>query len=394
MDKKEWEKIGNSVRDIVENAVNSQDFQKLNQTISNVVSSAADNITGNIMRQTKYAKQQREQQELALQKEREKARLYINDKKVWSSGLGMVIPGAILGGIFGFGLLSLLLLMIIGEMFYPAIKIGAILLGVITFLLFCLVTGGRRKMKGIIRFRKYLQKLQDTQYCNLEDLAAYTGKSVVYIRKDIQKMIEKGWFREGHFDRSKTCFMTSDKVYEEYLMLEKQKQAVQAADLTSDQEKAEKKTAKKLSEEAQQIIQSGQDYIEEIRRWNDRIPGEEISRKISRMEFLVKKIFERIEQHPEQIDDIRRLLKYYLPTTVKLLQAYAELESQSVDTETIQNSKKEIEATLDTLNEAFEKMLDGLFQDTAWDVSSDISVLHTMLAQEGLTKNDFTERNK
>ena len=138
MDKKEWEKIGNSVRDIVENAVNSQDFQKLNQTISNVVSSAADNITGNIMRQTKYAKQQREQQELALQKEREKARLYINDKKVWSSGLGMVIPGAILGGIFGFGLLSLLLLMIIGEMFYPAIKIGAILLGVITFLLFCL----------------------------------------------------------------------------------------------------------------------------------------------------------------------------------------------------------------------------------------------------------------
>ena len=51
------------------------------------------------------------------------------------------------GGIFGFGLLSLLLLMIIGQMFYPAIKIGAILLGVITFLLFCLVTGGRRKMK-------------------------------------------------------------------------------------------------------------------------------------------------------------------------------------------------------------------------------------------------------
>ena len=50
MDKKEWEKIGNSVRDIVENAVNSQDFQKLNQTISNVVSSAADNITGNIKR--------------------------------------------------------------------------------------------------------------------------------------------------------------------------------------------------------------------------------------------------------------------------------------------------------------------------------------------------------
>ena len=210
--------------------------------------------------------------------------------------------------------------------------------------------------------------MQDTQYCNLEDLAAYTGKSVGYIRKDIQKMIEKGWFREGHFDRSKTCFMTSDKVYEEYLMLEKQKQAVQAVDLTSGQEKAEReKTAKKLSEEAQQIIQSGQDYIGEIRRWNDRIPGEEISRKISRMEFLVKKIFERIEQHPEQIDCSSPSFEILSSDNRKLLQAYAELESQSVDTETIQNSKKEIEATLDTLNEAFEKMLDGLFQDTAWD---------------------------
>lgn len=392
MDKKEWEKIGNSVRDIVEHAVNSQDFQKLNQTISNVVSNAADNITGNIMRQTKYTKEQREQQALALQKEKERARLYINDKKVWSSGLGMVIPGAILGGIFGFGLLALLLVMAFGEMFYPAIKIGAALLGVITFLFLCLVAGGRRKMKGITRFRKYLQKLQDTQYCNLEDLAVYTGRSVSYIRKDIQKMIRRGWFREGHFDQSQTCVMTSDRIYEEYLMLQKQKQAIQEADKRSSQGIA--KTDQKLSEEAQQIIQSGQEYIRVIRMWNDRIPGEDISRKISRMEFLVKKIFERVEQHPEQIDDIRRLLKYYLPTTVKLLQAYAELESQSVDTETIKNSKKEIEATLDTLNEAFEKMLDSLFQDTAWDVSSDISVLHTMLAQEGLTKQDFAERGK
>ena len=50
-------------------------------------------------------------------------------------------------------------------------------------------------------------------------------------------------------------------------------------------------------------------------------------------------------------------------------------------------SKKEIEDTIDTLNIAFEKLLDSLFQDTAWDVSSDISVLHTMLAQEGLTED-------
>ena len=79
------------------------------------------------------------------------------------------------------------------------------------------------------------------------------------------------------------------------------------------------------------------------------------------------------------------MMGYYLPTTVKLLEAYADLDAQPVQGENIISSKREIEKTLDTLNIAFEKLLDDMFQDTAWDVSSDISVLHTMLAQEGLT---------
>ena len=81
------------------------------------------------------------------------------------------------------------------------------------------------------------------------------------------------------------------------------------------------------------------------------------------------------------------MMEYYLPTTVKLLEAYEDLDGQPVQGANIISSKQEIEKTLDTLNVAFEKLLDSLFQDTAWDVSSDISVLHTMLAQEGLTED-------
>ncbi len=99
------------------------------------------------------------------------------------------------------------------------------------------------------------------------------------------------------------------------------------------------------------------------------------------------RIFDRVEQNPESVDDIRRLMEYYLPTTVKLLEAYQELSAQPVDGDNIRASMKEIEDTLDTLNAAFERLLDNLFQDTAWDVSSDISVLQTMLAQEGLTED-------
>ena len=83
-------------------------------------------------------------------------------------------------------------------------------------------------------------------------------------------------------------------------------------------------------------------------------------------------------------------MDYYLPTTVKLLEAYAELDAQPLQGENISSSKVEIEKSLDTLNGAFETIFDELFQDQAWDLQSDISVLNTMLAQEGLTKKDFS----
>ena len=108
--------------------------------------------------------------------------------------------------------------------------------------------------------------------------------------------------------------------------------------------------------------------------------------------MLVDRIFDRVEQNPETVDDIHRLMDYYLPTTIKLLEAYEDLDAQPVQGENIISSKKEIEKTLDTLNTAFEKLLDDLFQDTAWDVSSDISVLNMMLAQEGLTEDGIKKK--
>ena len=119
-----------------------------------------------------------------------------------------------------------------------------------------------------------------------------------------------------------------------------------------------------------------------------------VSAKIYQMELIVERIFARAKAHPEVIPDLKKLMDYYLPMTVKLLNAYADMDAQPVQGETIQNSKREIEATLDTLNLAFEKLLDELFQDTALDISSDISVLNTILAREGLTEDELTKMRK
>ena len=198
-------------------------------------------------------------------------------------------------------------------------------------------------------------------------------------------MIAKGWFSEGHVDEQETCLITSDETYRQYIETKKAQE---------ERDRLQPQKQEKVSAEVQSVLDLGNDYIKKIRMSNEAIPGEEISAKISRMELLVRKIFERAEEHPEVIPDLKRLMDYYLPMTVKLLDAYEQMDSQPIQGETISQSKREIEETIDTLNTAFEKLLDSIFEDTALDVSSDISVLQTILAQEGLKEDDFTRMKR
>jgi 5-bromo-4-chloroindolyl phosphate hydrolysis protein len=85
-------------------------------------------------------------------------------------------------------------------------------------------------------------------------------------------------------------------------------------------------------------------------------------------------------------------MSYYLPTTLKLVNAYKDFDKESVQGENITSAKKEIDLTLDTINQAFEKLYDSFFMNAAMDISTDISVLETLLAQEGLTQKDFKSK--
>lgn len=265
----------------------------------------------------------------------------------------------------------------------------------------CMAGAGSGILGRVKRFRSYISSLGSREYCNVKELSEHMGKSPRFIVKDLEKMIQKGWFKQGHFDKQKTCLMVSDDAYKQYTDLLLQTEQMKA-EQREKQEDAARKRAREvqkqaeepdsnLSPEVRKVIQTGEKYIRKIHACNDAIPEKEISAKISRMELLVDRIFDRVEQNPELVTDINRMMDYYLPTTVKLLEAYEDLDAEPVQGENIISSKKEIEKTLDTLNIAFEKLLDSMFQETAWDVSSDISVLEMMLAQEGLTKGDFKE---
>lgn len=257
-----------------------------------------------------------------------------------------------------------------------------------------MITGvGVKLLRQVGRFKNYSRRIAGREYCNISELGSNSGKSIKFVTKDLEKMIAKGWFRQGHMDGEKKCLILSNRAYEEYLQIETRRRQSKAEEPvkkeTPTQESARDQDTKneKLTPEVQKIIDQGDAFIKKIHECNEAIPGEEISAKISRMEMLVDRIFDRVEENPQSVSDIRKLMEYYLPTTIKLLEAYEQLDRQPVGGENIQTAKREIEATLDTLNTAFEKLLDDLFQDTMWDVSSDISVLNTMLAQEGLKED-------
>lgn len=133
------------------------------------------------------------------------------------------------------------------------------------------------------------------------------------------------------------------------------------------------------------MLKDGRLAIAEMKRLDENIQDAEISADIVRLEEISDKIFDQVRQNPEKLPQIRRFMDYYLPTTLKLLNAYDRAASAGISGENIDATMTKVAAMLKTIVKAFEKQLDALFGDTALDISTDITVLENMMAREGLT---------
>lgn len=142
-------------------------------------------------------------------------------------------------------------------------------------------------------------------------------------------------------------------------------------------------------EKTSAAIEEANTYLSQIKLLNDRIEGVEVSKQIFKIEALVEKIFSTVSKDPSQLSSVRRMLNYYLPTTVKLLKNYNSLEDQKVSTANIRSTIANIESALDTIVAAFEKQLDSLYDKTAMEISADIDVLETIMSQEGLLQDEL-----
>lgn len=439
MTKNDWYEAGEQIRDLVQDAIDTRDFSQLNGAINNVVDHAMDGLETALREGLNQGAQNRNgkgQNEKASDSGRDdfgekysqgqktvrfsrtqgadRIRRNMEEKKVSYrpvkkrlkapgeiSGKVMAVSGYGVGGMLG---LALAILGVAGLGTGVSVAVPGGILGILFAAFMCLGISGSRKAGLAKRFRRYSELLGNRTFCLVEELASGIGESCGFVRKDLKKMIRRGFFPQGYLDQKGTCLITDQSTYQQYLaaqesyvvremQAEKEKKAEKSREKKEEEKKSwDKADVEQLTPECRELIEEGRKYIRHIRQCNDRIADRNMSDKLDRLETVTARIFTEAEKNPEVVDDLKKMMSYYLPTTKKLLDAYCELDVQPVQGQNIVSTKKEIETALDTINEAFANLLDSLFEDKAWDISSDISVLHTMLAQEGLTGSDFERK--
>ncbi len=143
------------------------------------------------------------------------------------------------------------------------------------------------------------------------------------------------------------------------------------------------------SPEIDAVLREGEAAVKELERLRASIPNNEVKEKVAVIADLIDRITKDAAEDPSDLPQIKRFTSYFLPTTIKLLNAYDRMYSQGIEGENISGTKKRVEDILDTTIEAYKKQLDSLFANQALDIETDITVLESMLAREGLGGKDF-----
>ena len=221
--------------------------------------------------------------------------------------------------------------------------------------------GGLRRRKQVRTFRSYLAMIGSRTTISISALSSAMGVSPAKVRDTLEDMLDDGFFPQGYLDYGNDrLVLTSDGI----------------PDLPKEEEKP---AQEEPAEDPQNAI------LEEIRAINADIDNPKLNQQIDRIGVITAKVFEYQRSHPQKSNQLHSFLSYYLPTTLKILRAYAQLEDQEVDGENISAAMERIEGMMDKVVEGFEKQLDQLFQGDALDITADVEVLERMLAKDGLS---------
>ena len=348
---------------IKQNKAYQEQLKQFGRTAANVARDATDAVRSEInhARQTSGSAKSASTTSAPRTDASAKAASAKKTGKTPKGGSGLIVGGSILTALFGIATLGS------GAEFVESLLMGYFfsdeLIGVLVCALF-LCGGLAMLFKGIgsnrqkERFLNYLAYIGANREVDLAHMAAAFDVPVRKLCKDLRKMLSDGILPTGYLDLAAGKLFLTEMGYRA--------------------PEPEQNTAEEIKQEEDAILR-------EIRQINDDIPDEVMSAKIDRIEEITRKILDYQKAHPDRSSQLRSFLNYYLPTTLKILRAYAQLDAQGIEGENISAAKARIEGMMDQVVSGFEKQLDKLFQDQAMDITSDVQVLESMLKKDGLS---------
>lgn len=323
-------------------------------------------------------------------------------KKRFRSSWGLTASGVVMAaaggaGMVFFGIPALVSALAPAVAGNPEVAVTAIL-GILTAGFATLLGFGIRNLRRASKLKALQRAVGQREAVGFDDLAARMQVSPKAALAASRTLIKGGYLPEGRIDDENTTLMVTENAYHQYRQFQQsqrqtlaEREAAEAARAAEAAARAarEQDISERLTPEQRAFVACGRDHVRQMDELNAAIDDAAVSERITAIQDVVGRILARAEEEPAIIAGLDRLTAYYLPTTVKLLDAYDRLEEEPIQGENISSSRSEIEHTLEVLHSAFEKLFDDTYQDLSLDVSADISVLHAMLAQEGLTEGPF-----
>lgn len=372
----DWRQIGDQISDSVSRALSSREFREIQSTIQNTVHDI-QNAFKIEFGGTQPPAPSPASVPVSVSRPR-KVKIRVPGQ---AAGTLLVVFGAI-----GFGLTALTALVssvmaLTSDRVLPFMGLG---IGVFLPLLAVfggMMLGGGALRRRTARYRRYREELKSGTFCPVGVLASAVGKSPRFVARDLRRMIGLGLFPGARVDDENTCLMLDDETYRLYL----------AARQKREEESKRQKGASGSPipsppvSDLENALGEGRSLLRQIRESNAAIPEKEISAQLDRLDEVGEAIFRFVEEHPAKLPEIRRMRSYYLPTTIKLLDAYRSFSGQPVAGSRLTETRAQIESTVDTVVQAFSNLLDSLMQDDVRDVATDITVMKSLLEQEGLT---------
>ena len=317
------------------------------------------------------------------------------------SALSMKKMLGLAGGIFGgaiaglFGLVSISALTdLINSLIYGFFFMEE--LTMLTALVLLAVGGGILAKKSLAmrkrikRFELYRTIIGDKRECPITDIARSSGRKPQEVLRELQDMVQHGYFPLGFADAETGCFYADNEAYRQHNPEKAKWEDAALRGQPAPQPQPQPAAQPEPQPVPAQKGSLNEAQMQEYRRLMEQIQDAVLHGKAARLYEHAEDIFAWVQLHPECTDDVRRFCNYYLPTANKLLATYIEIAPHKNDSQVAANIESEVSRVLDTMTTAFRGLMDNLLQNTAVDMQAEISALETVLAQEGLTQNGLT----